>query len=695
MHSDLNLKIITLLFLLSIATFLSHRIGLMDTSFPILIKTKDIPRQLITSDGTEAYFEESPGIALHCHLTKLAKYNFCGVGIQLSEQDITHGLDLRKFNKLALSLHYKAPVDTSKLKVTFRNYNDSYSHIEDPVSLKFNSITYNPNVRKSRVEIPFKALQVDNWWVEQYNIDFSHSQVELSNVSFIEILTNGINTLGNYDIEIKSIILYGQLISEASLLKLILVIWLIIIICFITLQRNKLKRLSLTDTLTGLYNRQGISIWTDKKISSLIKQPKLHMFYLDLDDFKKVNDTYGHRIGDHVLIAFSNHIQNYLNSIPYLTYAFARLAGDEFGLVIIDLKKSQVSDLAENLLNVLDVPISLEKHETYIHASLGISELKEGVKTFEDLLARADSAMYYAKNTGKNHYKIFDKIVSQEIFFHKQIAEKIKDTIIQDNFHLNFMPIFDAKNLDMARVEVLLRTKSDALKGIGPDIFIPIAEEYNLIKDIDLWVIEATFKQITKENAFLSHIPLVFCINISAAELHNSSFVEQLKKLLNLYHINPKRIELEITETSLIETDKMSISTLKNINDLGIKLSLDDFGTGYTAFSQLINYPVDSLKIDKSFIDNLDPTGNKQVTMIKAILSIAGSYQLKTIGEGVEEREQYEFLVAHGCDMIQGYLFAKPMSWNDLKQSIHHPTGELRAAKAKIQSTKVKSMITL
>jgi len=676
-YSDFNVKIIILLFFLSIATFVSHRIGLMDTAYPVLIKTEDTRRVLIQSDDVDSkLITKNKGISFQCELVKKGTYNHCGVGIPLGGGNIKYGLDLSHFKRLSLDIDYKAPNEDAKLKITFRNFNDHYSNIDDIVSLKFNSISYNPNLHSSPVDIPFKALKVDNWWVEQYKVGFNYSQVDISNVSYLEILTDGMRIAGEYEIDIRDITLYGELISESNLLKLMLIIWLIIVICLITIQRNKLRQMSMTDTLTCLYNRQGIRNWTTKKILTLSKQQHLYMFYLDLDDFKKVNDTYGHQVGDQLLTEFSNHIQNFLDSSVSINYAFARLSGDEFALVIIGLKPQQLTSFASDLLSVLDIPILLEEHETRARVSLGISELEKDVKTFENLLARADSAMYYAKKDGKNRFKIFNESVSQDIYFRKQTAEQIKNAIIQDDFHLNFMPIFDANSLDMLSVEVLLRTNMNTLKGIGPDIFIPIAEEYNLIKNIDLWVIEATFKQITKEIEFLIESPLVFCINISAAELHNPFFPEQLKELLTLYKIDPKWIELELTETSLVDTDEMSIATLKSVHALGVKLTLDDFGTGYTAFSQLINYPVDNLKIDKSFIDNLDSLDDTQATMVKAIISIANSYQLKTIGEGVEEPEQYEFLVQHGCNMIQGFLFAKPMLWDDLKTYIHDPNAK-------------------
>lgn len=676
MFSDINVKVIIGLFCVSAIAFLSHRLGVVDTSYPIIINTNDKSKILINSMYTESTLDESDRILVQCKLLKKEGYNFCGLGIPLTNGARNNGVDLSNYNRLSTVIKYMAPAKNAKLKISFRNFNDHYSNLADNVSLKFNSISFNPNLHELPIVIPFDALQVDNWWVEQYRIDFSDSQVDLSNVSYLEILTDGMQNLGNYRIEIDSVTLYGQLITEANLLKIILLIWLTTVIFLVTFQHNILKKMSITDSLTGLYNRYGIAIWTNKKILSRINRQNFYLFYLDLDDFKKVNDTYGHKVGDQLLIGFSHRVKKYLDSITNIQFKFARLSGDEFVLVIYDLKENQIKKFAASLLDVIDTPIRLEEHETYARVSLGIAQLKQEINTFDELLARADSAMYYAKKEGKNRFKIFNETVSQDLFFRKQVAEKIKDTIIEDTFYLSFMPIFDAKNLNMVSVEVLLRASDETLQCIGPDVFIPIAEEYNLIKNIDLWVIEATFKQIKKESTLLKVTPIIFCINISAIELHNPHFVQNLIELMALYQIDAHDFELELTETSLVEADLMSVSTLQEIHSLGVNLTLDDFGTGYTAFSQLINYPVSCLKIDKTFIDNLHSADKTKSTMIKAILSIAESYNLKTVGEGVEYYEQYSFLTEQGCDMIQGYFFCKPVSWTQLKNILQEPNAQ-------------------
>jgi len=513
------------------------------------------------------------------------------------------------------------------------------------------------------------AFQVDTWWISQYKVGFDNSQLDLSNVAFMEINTENLTVTGDYKISVMGVVLNGKIISETDLYKVLLIIWLICAVLLMTAQRNKLRILSITDPLTGLYNRRGIQLWTNKHLSSQSQSDKLTMIYIDIDDFKKVNDTYGHAIGDELLSAFADRVNLMITRLKYRNMVFSRLSGDEFTLLYNNAKDEDLNICAKKLLLELKNPLQLRKQEIHVNVSIGIAQADRDISTFGDLLLRADSAMYYAKKSGKSQYKIFDESISRDILFRKQTAEKIKNAIIQDQFHLNFMPIIDSQTLEIVSVELLIRCHAESLKGIGPDVFIPIAEEYDLIKSIDLWVIEACFKQIAKERSLLEQRGIIFCINISAIELHNREFTKKLETLIELYQIEPGKIELEITETSLVETDDISIQTLLDIRSLGVKLALDDFGTGYTAFSQLINYPVNCLKIDKSFIDGLNSHDGTQATMIRAIIAIAKSYQLTTIAEGIETASQYEFLASLGCDMMQGYLFAKPMPWRDFKNT--------------------------
>lgn len=676
MWSNFNTKAAGLLLVCSIVAVVSHRLGLLDIELPILDASNHVSIGLIQERNLDSHFEwDDVRASSTCTLTNTSGYNFCGISITLGSSP-SKGMDLSLYNELEIHVQYLAPIEDLKVRFSFRNYNEFYSNESDSVSLKFNSITYQPNQYNGSIRVPFDAFQVERWWVEQYTVGFNNAQLEFTNVPYIDVITHNMPVKGKYQISIEKAVLYGELISERNLLKAILLIWLIVIILLVTIQRNNLKTISTTDTLTGLLNRRGLSSWVTDNLPSFAKSSPLVMFYFDIDDFKKVNDTHGHVVGDELLCGFCERLK--LVATEAITsaskYTFARLAGDEFAFVFKNLDEKQIQSLAEKLIQSLNDPIALSSSDIKVGVSLGVASSDKDINSFERLMGRADSAMYHAKKRGKNQFKIFDDSVSKDIYFRQQVAEKIQTALKTEEFSLNFMPIYGCSSLKICSAEVLLRCDASSLKGIGPETFIPIAEEFGLIQEIDLWVIESTLKKIDENRVFLQQYPLVFCINISSVELHNKHFSRQLKQLIKKYHIDPSWIELEITETSLIETDEQSISLLNNIRELGIKLALDDFGTGYTAFSQLLHYPVDCLKIDKSFIDDIASGNETKATMIKAIISIAKSYKLKTIAEGIESEEQFHFMASHGCDMVQGYLFSKPIKWQELQDLRCHPS---------------------
>ncbi|GEA13248.1 EAL domain-containing protein [Alteromonas sp. KUL49] len=241
------------------------------------------------------------------------------------------------------------------------------------------------------------------------------------------------------------------------------------------------------------------------------------------------------------------------------------------------------------------------------------------------------------------------------------------------------MPIYHCQSEQITGCEVLIRCKSHDLQDTRPDVFIPIAEQYDLIQDIDLWVIETTLQTISRvEHSLQSQLP-TFNVNISATELHNKQFPKMLLNLLKKYHVRPSALILEITETSLVEVGETSITILYELKKTGVSIALDDFGTGYTAFSQLTRYPVDCLKIDKSFIDSLSQDSDTPKTTINAILSIARSYKLETVAEGVESFDQLSYLREHGCDKVQGFYFSQPLAWDTFLAELKKSNGRINA----------------
>ncbi|MBO1255987.1 bifunctional diguanylate cyclase/phosphodiesterase [Alteromonas sp. 5E99-2] len=656
------------LVVISMIVWVTHRLGYMDIEKDLFAsKPENVVSTIFTGNVSGSIVDIKGNKSVECKLSDKTEYSVCGISFALGES-ISDGLDLSSFNSIELNIAYQAPFENPKLRVSFRNYNDAYSFEDDFVSLKFNSIVYSPSNHPPPIKVPLSAFHVESWWIDQYRISFDNAMLDFTNIAYIEVVSNSLSELGDYRMIVKQAKLHGQLVSEGSLLKLILLFWLVIIILLISMQRNKLDVMSNTDALTGLLNRRGLDNWVEKYQHFLSKKTKLVMFYFDIDDFKKINDTYGHLVGDEILRGFCDKMSTIIE--PHLkqrySYAFCRLAGDEFALLVKDIRLADTAPIAKEMIQSLASPLVLSQHIIKLNVSLGIAASDASSKTFDALMVRADSAMYLAKKNGKNQFKLFDEQAASEMLFRKKIAENLKNAIEDNAFTLNFMPIFDTKTLVIVGCEILIRCKAKSLEGIGPDQFIPIAEQYDLIQTIDLWVLESTIQLIAQHQQALAQNTFKFCINISALELKNKHFAKAIAGLLKKYSLAASFIELEVTETSLVEVDEISITILNELKQLGISLALDDFGTGYTAFSQLIRYPVDSLKIDKSFIDNLNCHTEAPKTTVNAILSIAKSYKLLTVAEGIESQSQIDYLKHHGCDRLQGFYLSKPLSWDEM-----------------------------
>lgn len=672
MKLDLNAKVGIVLLLLTVSLLASHRAGLLDVSFDLLAEKRKFSLHKLT-DGTSATVHEQDknSIKASCTIDNLNGFRFCGVGLWLSGNG--NGMSLERYDRISVEARVTSLIKDDKtnavitnenhgLRVYFRNFNSEYSNLDDLQSLKFNGVSYQP-VKNELTTIPFDYFNVEGWWLSEYQVKFKNAQFDVSNIVLVEFMSNNLNQEGQYLVEINQAVLRGALVSEATLLKWMLLIWCLAIFYLINRQRAGLKKVSITDSLTGLVNRRGINDW----FSTRLNRDGLVLFYIDLDDFKKVNDSYGHLVGDELLCRFSEMVLATTKQDSQIDlHLFSRLSGDEFALVLKKADEDEVNRFAQALFEVFSKPLKLTSAMIKVNFSLGIAICETGQFDFNEYLNKADAAMYFAKEQGKNQYKIFDDHIQQNIIFRKNIAQHLHKAIEDDEFELVFQPMFYSHNLSMAGAEVLLRATSTELESIGPDVFIPIAEEYDIVVEIDMWVIEQTFIKIMQERNMLNSRSMLFCINISALELRNASFPKDFKKLLRKYEIEPNNIELEFTETRLIEADHNALNILKQLKALGVSLALDDFGTGHTSFNQLLNFPIDCLKIDKSFVSDLTVCSEMKTSMINAVISIAKSYKLKTVAEGVENIEQYLYLTHNGCEFMQGYYFSKPISWPEL-----------------------------
>lgn len=434
------------------------------------------------------------------------------------------------------------------------------------------------------------------------------------------------------------------------------------------------------DSLTGVANRDTFMGCLEKVIEhrQLTRSKKsVYILYIDLDNFKKVNDHFGHHIGDQVLISVAEKFTEVTQNATLIdacgntnaSHYIARLAGDEFAIILNNVEHQwQIGVFAAQLNHLFNNGYQLKNKIFDIYASIGISVYPDVAKSPEQLMIYADEAMYHAKSQGQNQYHIFDESTAKNLSQRKLIETELLAALEQDLFNLVYQPIYCTDDLSVAGYEVLLRSPTLAACSIGPDQFIPVAESTGLITAIDLWVIRKAFiqhKRFQEKYNFNG----TGAINISAKELTNSRFPSQLQELLDEFDINPETIELEITETSLVDFTEVSQTIFERLKNTGVKLALDDFGTGYTGFNQLSHYPINTLKIDRSFVTNINASDKASKKTFDVLIQLARIYELKTVVEGVETEDELHYVREYG-DYVQGYHLSKPLDFNDFTNLI-------------------------
>lgn len=439
---------------------------------------------------------------------------------------------------------------------------------------------------------------------------------------------------------------------------------------------SHVSHLATFDSLTGLLNRNSFTNALARSVKdSMRKNKKTALLYIDLDNFKLVNDTFGHAEGDALLVEFGKRIRETLRPFDELTSVspergIARLAGDEFALLLTDLPNAEAADsVAQRIMKMFDDGFKVAENVHDVQACIGITLAPDDGTEVEMLVRNADAAMYSAKQSGKNSYRFYAEDIEQKMQVRHNLEVGLKNAIENSGFHLVFMPIYNAKDLSIAGVEVLIRSTEPLLDGFGPDQYISVAEQSGLVMKIDLWVIEEAFKS---HKALSESVGFdgFFAINISARELYNDHFVSDLEALFDAYLIEPSHVELEITETYLEPNDASLVNNLMQLKALGLRLSLDDFGTGYTAFRQLASYPVDIIKIDRSFTQEIHQDVGSQRLTVDIIVELARLYELSIVAEGVEDLQQLEYLQDLGVECVQGFYLSRPLSYEDFSALI-------------------------
>jgi diguanylate cyclase (GGDEF)-like protein len=420
------------------------------------------------------------------------------------------------------------------------------------------------------------------------------------------------------------------------------------------------------DSLTQLPNRDQFIREVSK---TLRKSPNKEyaLFYLDLDRFKQVNDFYGHAEGDLLLQTFANElalaVSRYMAK-PQDSANISRLAGDEFAVfVAVDALTCHSNVLAENMVRELDKGFETRQGILHLEVSVGVAMYPAHAKTAADLVARADEAMFEAKNKGRNRWMMLDDSIVRKNEEKKEIQEAIEESLANDQFYLVYQPVFLTEGEVVIGAETLLRSTHPTLTRVGTQAFIHVAEKNGSIRRIDALVASMAMERLAQLRQV--HPKMRLSINFSASELTSPDYVQTLQELLELYDVPAEAFSLEVTETQLTEFGEQALGTMSQLHDLGFSISLDDFGTGYNSFVQLNSTFVTSLKIDKRFIHAIN-SESQDANMVNVILGMGKLYGLNIVAEGVESKEQLAYLKEASCLLSQGYLLARPMGFNEL-----------------------------
>ena len=438
----------------------------------------------------------------------------------------------------------------------------------------------------------------------------------------------------------------------------------------------KIHRLAYHDNLTGLPNRQYFA----KRLRHAIryarqKDQKIAMLYVDLDRFKRINDTLGHSVGDALLKAVAKRLNRCvrdqdsvarLNQGDPSTVRLARLGGDEFVLLIEDIDdEKQAGVVAQRIKKALTAPFKYQGHQFVITPSIGISIFPTDSKEGDGLLMNADTAMYQAKSAGRNNFRFYSGTMNRRSLDRLDMENELRKAIRNELFDIHYQPKVDLKTFRTVGVEALLRWHHPERGWISPSQFIPLAEETGLIIPLGAWVVEQACQQLQdwREKA-MGHISIA--INVSSGQFCHGDLLNSVLRIVKKTGTPPQSLELEITESLLMRNVEDTIAALRAFKDAGIRISVDDFGTGYSSLSYLKQFPLDALKIDRSFVQDLH-NNSDDAAICAAILAMAKELSLNVIAEGVEFEEQLDFLRQHDCDQIQGFLISKPLPPDELE----------------------------
>lgn len=428
---------------------------------------------------------------------------------------------------------------------------------------------------------------------------------------------------------------------------------------------KRLEQLAFVDSLTGLANRVQLERSLIYRLAQCDDHHPLAVVYLDLDGFKRVNDTLGHGAGDQLLVEISQRLRTTLRDRDLI----ARVGGDEFVMVLDVHAESDLHIIARKLLAAISRPVALEREEVQVSGSIGLVITNESSGCAESLIKAADAAMFEAKKQGKNSYCFYDIDLDRELQQRLQIEQSLPAALRNNQFVLGYQPLLDAASGRVRGVEALIRWQHPQLGLLLPERFIPFAEQSQFINDIGEWVLQEICRTLRDWEA-IGLKGLTMSVNVSPRQLSDLGFPQRLEAIIREYQVPPDQLELEITENALQASEPL-VDQLGRIRGLGVHLAIDDFGSGYSSLSRLKELPFDRVKIDRAFIRDL-PDNSDDVEICKAILALCQVLGMQVTAEGVETPSQRDLLISLGCDTLQGFLFSRAMVGSKVREWVEN-----------------------
>ena len=425
---------------------------------------------------------------------------------------------------------------------------------------------------------------------------------------------------------------------------------------------SSLLRMAQYDFLTGLPNRQQLQQQLDKILIDAGRvQHRVAVLCVGLDDFKGINEQFSYQAGDQLLLALADRLRGHSGRLG----ALARLGGDQFALVQADIEQPyEAAELAQNILDDLEAPFAVDQQEIRLRATIGITLFPEDGDSTEKLLQKAEQTMTLAKTRSRNRYQFYIASVDSEMRRRRELEKDLREALVRNQFHLVYQPQISYRDHRVVGVEALIRWIHPEHGFVPPDQFIPLAEQNGTIIAIGEWVLDQACKQL-REWHDQGFSELRMAVNLSTVQLHHSELPRVVNNLLQIYRLPPRSLELEVTETGLMEDISTAAQHLLSLRRSGALIAIDDFGTGYSSLSYLKSLPLDKIKIDKSFVQDLIDDDD-DATIVRAIIQLGKSLGMQVIAEGVETTEQEAYIISEGCHEGQGYFYSKPLPAREL-----------------------------